>query len=304
MELRHFRYFVAVAEELHFGRAAERLHIVQPALSRQIIALERELGVELFDRSRGVTLTASGEAFLSEARNVLRHADQAAQAAKATASGSIGSLEIGCIGSAMWKILPAILSEHRRRHPDLLFHLHQTSSPLQIESLRKGELHIGFVRPLAQHDDLVFETVLREQFVIAMPATHPLANREAIDLAELCDETFITLPRENAPMLHDQHVATCLSYGFTPKLADQGDSPTSLGMIAAGLGVSLTTESALNISWAGIAFRPLIRPTPEVDMAVAYRRDNRSPAVSAILDTTRDVARTLERDLMPLDPVS
>jgi DNA-binding transcriptional LysR family regulator len=297
MELRHFRYFVAVAEELHFGRAAERLHIVQPALSRQIIALERELGVELFDRTRGVTLTPAGEAFLAEARNVLRHADQATEIARATASGSVGSLEIGCIASAMWHVLPAALAEHRNRHPDLRFHLHHETSPVQLERLKKGELHIGFVRPLARDEDLVFETIMREQFVVGLPESHPLAAQEVIDLADLRDETFITLPRANAPMLHDQHIATCLSYGFTPKITDESNSPTALSMVASGMAVTLITESFLRVHWAGIAVRPLNKPTPEVEMAVAYRADNRSPALMAFLETTREVARTLPSPL-------
>jgi len=239
VELRHLRYFVAVAEELHFGRAASRPHIVQPALSKQIIGLERELGIALFDRTKGVKLTAAGAVFLDEARAVLQRADSAVHAAQATARGELGTLDI------------------------------------------------GFVRPRAIDDVLVFETVWREQFVLALPDEHPLASAEAIDLADLTDETFITLPRPDAPRLHDLHVATCLSYGFTPKLSDQGNSPAALSMVASGLGVALIPESAQNVGWTGIVFRPLIRPTPEVELTAAYRSDNGSAALRSFLDTVR-----------------
>ena len=297
MELRHFRYFVAVAEELHFGRAAQRLHIVQPALSRQIIALERELGVELFDRSKGVTLTSAGRGV--PVRGAQRAASRRPRrrAGKGNRPGRhrltehrlrrIGDVE-GAAGD---------LSEHRSRHPDLRFHLNQFTSTEQIERIRDGELDVGFVRPLALDDVLVFEIVAREHFVVAMPADHPQAKNDAIDLADLRDETFIILPRANAPMLHDLHIATCLSYGFTPNLNDEGNSPAALSMIASGLGVALTTESVQNVSWTGIAFRPLIRPTPLVEMAVAYRRDNRSPALLAFLSSVRS---TTARELLPV----
>ena len=168
VELRHLRYFVAVAEERHFGRAADRLHIVQPALSKQVIALERELGLELLDRTRGVKLTQAGEVFYAEAKAILERVERATAATKATAKGEAGSLAIGYVGTAPWSVLPAILREHRRLHPDLRFHLDELGTSDQLERIRDGSLDVGFARRLALDDVLVFEPVWRESYVVAL----------------------------------------------------------------------------------------------------------------------------------------
>jgi DNA-binding transcriptional LysR family regulator len=289
VELRHLRYFIALAEELHFGRAAQRLHIVQPALSRQVMALERELGVELLDRSHGVTLTRAGETFYEEARAIVEQADTAVATTRATARGELGSITIGFVQPAMWNVLPPILRAHRRAYPNLTYRLYELGSPDQFERLRARTLDIGFVRPLVIDDVLTFEPFWREHFVLALADDHPLAAHEAIDLAHLKDERFVVLPRPLAPGLNDIHLSICLSYGFTPKVVEQGNSPSALVMVSMGMCVALIPESVENARFQGITYRPLIRPTPEIDLAAVYRTDNHSRILQAFLETARRV---------------
>jgi DNA-binding transcriptional LysR family regulator len=294
VELRHLRYFLALAEELHFGRAAQRLHIVQPALSKQVIALERELGVELLDRSHGVTLTAAGQVFYEEAKTIVERVDGAVATTRATARGEIGSLSIGFVAPAMWSVLPAILRVHRRSYPNLRYALHELGSADQLDQLRTRGLDVGFVRPLVVDDVLEFEPVWRERFVVAVPDDHRLAGCEAIDLADLKDERFVVLPRGNAPIVSDLSLSVSLSYGITPKVVEEGNSPAALVMVSMGYCVALVPESLANAGFSGIAFRPLTKPTPEVDLSAVYRRDNASSTLRAFLDTVRRVAPHVE----------
>jgi DNA-binding transcriptional LysR family regulator len=289
VELRHLRYFIALAEELHFGRAAQRLHIVQPALSRQVMSLERELGVDLLDRSQGVTLTRAGEAFYEEAKAIVERADIAMATTRATARGELGSISIGFVQPAMWNVLPPILRAHRRAYPNLTYRLYELGSPEQMERLRARTLDIGFVRPLVVDDVLAFEPMWREHFVVALADDHPLAGSEAIDLHDLKEERFVVLPRPLAPGLNDMHISICLSYGFSPKVVEQGNSPSALVMVSMGMCVALIPESVQNAGFQGITYRPLIRPTPELDLAVVYRTDDHSSRLQAFLETARRV---------------
>jgi DNA-binding transcriptional LysR family regulator len=289
VELRHLRYFLALAEELHFGRAAQRLHIVQPALSKQVIALERELGLELLDRTHGVRLTSAGEVFAEEARAIVERVDSAVAATQATARGELGTLSIGFVGPAMWSVLPPALRAHRRAYPNLRYRLQELGSPEQMERLRTRALDVGFVRPLVVDDVLTFEPVWRERFVVALPDDHRLASSETVDLAELKDERFVMLPRPLAPGLNDITLSICLGYGFSPKVVEEGNSPSALVMVSMGHCVALIPESAANAGFRGIAFRPLDRATPELDLAATYRQDNGSSALKAFLETLRRV---------------
>jgi DNA-binding transcriptional LysR family regulator len=304
VELRHLRYFVALAEELHFGRAAQRLHIVQPALSKQVIALERELGVELLDRTHGVKLTRAGELFYGEAREIVERADRAVDATRATARGEQGVLRIGFVAPAMWSVLPVVLRAHRRLYPELTYRLYEAPTPDHLEQLRADALDIGFLRPPSVDDALVFEPVWREPFVVALPDDHRLAAEDAIDLADLANDRFVVMPRAN-PMVNDVIVSICLSYGFSPKVVEEGNSPSSLVMVAMGQCVALVPVSLQDCGVKGITFRPLIRPTPELDLALAYRRGDRSSALGAFLDTTRRIAPEVEaQGYCPLAPAA
>lgn len=287
MELRHLRYFVAVAENMHFGRAAQQLHIVQPALSKQIAALERELGVELFTRAKHrIEFTPAGKAFFAEARDILQRADHAARTAKMTASGAIGSLDIGFIGQAMFSFLPPVLREYRRRYPDVRFVLQELPSAIQLGELGQGRLDAGFVRP-SGHDELIrFITISREAYVVGLAEDHPLAAESVVDLADCADETFVLVSRTAAPISFDQGLAVCQSYGFTPQVIEEGTTPAArFGMVSAGVGVTIAPESSIRYPWQGVAFRPLTRRDVEVELAFAYRTTNESVALRSFCET-------------------
>lgn len=287
MELRHLRYFVAVAEELHFGRAAQRLGIVQPALSKQIVALERELGVKLFTRSkREVSITEPGRAFYEEARAILQRVDHATDTAKLTEAGGVGSLAIGFIGPAMWNILPPLMRTHRQRVPGIHFRLFEMTSEVIVEQVRDGILDVGFIRPFGHDEAVEIRTVLREPFLIVVPEDHSLAGEEIVDLAKAANETFVLVSRTQSPGYFDKCLALCQSNGFSPLLIEEGNTGGAMfGMVAAGLGVTLVPESANVVPWPGVVFRPLTQSEPLADLAIAYRRSDQSPAMVSFLET-------------------
>src|SRR6266540_1112001 len=269
MELRHLRYFVAVAEEMHFGRAAQRLHIVQPALSKQISALERELGVLLFSRTkRSVAFTPAGEAFYQEARDVLARVDRASELTRLTAAGALGTLDIGFASPVMWSVLQPILRKHREAFPGVRLHLHELHSAPQMRMLREGKLNAGFVR--ARGDD------------------------ELLEFRPVCREGIVLVSRNTAPGFFADCVDLCQSYGFSPVVVEEGNTPAALyGMVAAGLGVSLGPESASVVPWRGVTFKPVTNAS-SVEFAVAYRRDDKSKALASFLATVDDVVAGLD----------
>jgi DNA-binding transcriptional LysR family regulator len=200
-------------------------------------------------------------------------------------------LEIGFIAAAMWSVLPAILEEHRRRHPHVLFRLRELPmAGEQLEPLLDGSLDVVFVRPLARFRTVAFLPLFREQFVAALPADHRLAARERIDLAELADERFVLMSRTAYPDAHELFSQACLSAGFSPMILDEGDSPNAMYLVASGLGVALAPASAMRSGLPGIAFRPFEHQTPEVELAAAYRKSNPSRTLAALLETAADVA--------------
>jgi DNA-binding transcriptional LysR family regulator len=295
MELRHLRYFVAVAEEMHFGRAAQRLHIVQPALSKQISALERELGLLLFSRTkRSVAFTPAGEAFYQEARDILARVDRASELTRLTASGALGTLDIGFASPVMWSVLQPILRKQREAFPGVHLHLRELHSAPQMRMLREGKLNAGFVRARGDDELLEFRPVCREAIVVVLPEQHRLAREERVDLAELADERFILVSRNTAPGFFADCLDLCQSYGFSPVVVEEGNSPAALyGMVAAGLGVSLGPESASVVPWRGVTFKHVTNAS-SVEFAVAYRRDDKSKALASFLATVDNVVAGLD----------
>jgi DNA-binding transcriptional LysR family regulator len=293
VELRHLRYFVALAEELHFGRAADRLHIVQPGLSKQIAALETEIGVQLFDRARRhVALTPAGEVLYREASTILHRVTRAVEATQQTARGEIGGLDIGYTEPAMWGVLPAALTAYRGRHPGVRFRLWQNSSAALARHLLDESLDVAFVRMPMHERDLVFQTVTRERFVVTLPEGHRLAATDAVDLAELADDGFIMTPRSSEPGYFDRAIALCRAHGFTPRVVEEGNGPGSvLGMVAGGLGVALSPESIGTVPSRGVTFRPLVGPHAdlELELACAHRRDDSAPALRAFTETVATI---------------
>ena len=289
MELRHVRYFVAVADDLHFGRAAERLHIAQPPLSRQIQQLEQELKVTLFERTkRHVRLTPAGSAFLVKGRELLALADEAVIAAQRVASGQAGTLTISFVGSAMFSILPGILRTARERFPDVELLVHEMTTGQQVSALLAGRMQVAFVRPRVVHPDIVSEVVLREDLVVAVPEGHRFAGRAQIGIGDLAPEPLILFARNVSPSFGDQVMSLCIAAGFAPTSIQEAlEMQTALGLVAANLGVSIVPGSVQRIAWPGVVLVPLAAPVPQTELSVAYRVDEASPILQHFLDIVR-----------------
>lgn len=291
MELRRLRYFVAVAEELHFGRAAQRVHIAQPPLSQQIRKLEDELGVELLQRNRrGVALTAAGEIFLEQSRLVLADVQRAVEIVQRAARGEIGQIEIGHAPPADLAVLPTLLSAFSRRHPDVRLTLRGLSGPALTAALREGKIRVAIVRLPLEAPDLRLRTVSRERLVVALPKKHRLARSRELFLRQLAGEPFILFPRHLSPRYHDQIVALCSEQGgFTLRVAQESETiQTTLALVAAGLGVSLQAESIRNVARSGVVYRPLAEATPIVETGLAFRPDDDSAVLAKFLAVAAD----------------
>jgi DNA-binding transcriptional LysR family regulator len=298
MELRHLRYFVAVAEELHFTRAAERLGIAQPPLSQQIQQLEGELGTPLFERARRrVALTEAGKAVLAEAKAVLARADQLGPLARQTARGERGWLGVGFVGTAMYGRLPTVLHAYRTKFPRVELELSDMEPVAQIEALLAKKIHVAFVRALersVQDQPLVaYEAVQREPLIAALPDGHALARRKQLPLVDLAGEPFIMFGTHPYYTFTGVIRAACQAAGFTPDIVQHTrDIHTALGLVAAGLGVSLVPASIGTLHRPGVSFRPLLNPAPTTELLVVHRRDDEAvPTVSAFLSMVRDVMR-------------
>lgn len=289
--MRHMRYFVAVAEELHFGRAAERMHIVQPALSQQIGRLEEELGVQLLRRTkRRVELTEAGRAFLKGARDALARAESAAEDARRAARGQVGRLVVAFVGPATYNVLPGILGAYRERYPDVELDLHELTSVEQLKRLREGAIQVGFVRPPVNDEALCVETVVREPVVAILPESHPLADRDAVPLEALAGEPFVMVPRSREPNLHDLYVSMCRQVGFSPRVVQEANRiHTIVALVATGMGFAFSSASVARFSRPGAVYRKLEGTPAEVEIAVAWRREDTSPVLRNFLDLAREI---------------
>jgi DNA-binding transcriptional LysR family regulator len=300
MELRHLRYFVAVAEELHFGRAAERLHIAQPPLSRQIRDLERELGTPLFERgTRGVTLTVAGRAFLPEARLTLAQAERAQRTAQRAAAGEIGRLRVGFVEAATDAgILPDVLGFFRLHLPNIGLSLFEMDAAQQADALREGRIDVGVLHspPAGAEQWLHVERVYGDRIVAAVPATHALARRTRLALADLAPEPFVLFPRSSAPALHDDLIARCRRLGFSPRIAQEAAGwHTVAGLVSAGVGVAFVPRSIAQLQRPGVAYRALRGLSVEMGVFAAWRRGERSPVRDRFVTALKAVARTRTR---------
>ncbi len=299
IELRHLRSFLAVAEELHFGRAAERLEVAQPPLSQQIRRLETELGVELFDRTgRPIRLTAAGEAFLEEAQLALRHAARATQRSRRAAGGQLGRLSVGATFWALTAVVPSVLRAFRARTPRVALEL-STSAPTHlVDGLQKEQLDVGFVafaewsggRPT-----LSAEPLLEEPMMAIVPEDHRFAKRAAIRLEELAHEPFVTFSRAVVPGLVDQQMAAFSKRGLTPAEIEETTDPWALlTLIAAGVGVGLHMASFSKVRHPGVAFVPLEGDPPTATLLLLWRRDDDREVLRIFLDCAREIARSIK----------
>lgn len=291
MEFRQLKYFIAVAEELNIGRAANRLHISQPPLTRQIQQLEEEFGALLFLRTaRGVELTQAGETFLRDARNIRDLMEQAAERAREAGQGKQGKMDIGIFGSGILDVIPKVLHAFRASHPNVQIALHTMSKKEQIEALRQHRISAGFNRLLAPLPDISSEPVHMESIMVAVNESHPLAAKPAILLKELADQPLILFPAGARPSFIDKIWSLCAGEGFEPQVAQEvGDAPTSVALVAAGFGLSLVPEAATSLSVPGVVYRRLANaPDAVVDLSCIYRTDDESPVLLAFLQTVRD----------------
>ena len=283
--------FVAVAEERHFGRAADRLHLGQSPLSQQIRRLEAEAGVRLFERStRRVELTAAGEALLARAPGVLAGLHDALEDARRAAGGELGRLAIGFTGSATFSLMPSLAATLRRRLPGIRLDLHgELLTPEQVRRLVDGSLDIALLRPPVRAPGLDFQIVRSEPLVAVLPAGHALAAADQVLVADLAGEAFITYPADARSVVHEAVEATCEAHGFLPAVAlEVAETATLVSFVAAGIGVSLVPASVSHLSIAGAVYRPLAHEHAQVDLAIAWRRDDRSPALRRALGVVRD----------------
>ena len=293
MELRHLRYFVAVAEELHFGRAAQRLSMSQPPLSTQIRDLERELGVTLFDRtSRRVSLTASGEALLGEARHVLAAADHAASVAIRAATGAYGQVSVGFLGAAGASIVPDALVALRSRSPEISARVREfNAGPALIEALSQRLIDIAILRPPVQRVGIDCEEIGVEPFVVVLPRGHELEERDSIGLDEVLGEPFVLWDRSSSPNVFDPVFAATGGVGRpTNVVVEAVGIPAIVGMVACGLGISLLPASAVRRVTTDISVRPLHQPAPTLGQVAAWRTDDLSPPGHALLEALRRAA--------------
>jgi len=291
IELRHLRYFIAVAEELHFRRAAERLHIAQPGLSQQVQALEEQLGVQLLERSRRrVQLTFAGTTLLEEGRRVLALLERAEALTGLAGRGEVGHLTIGVIRSATYKILPNILREYKHRYPKVKLVVRDMVSAVQIECLRRGEIEVGIVRAPVTTEGLVATTLGQDQVAIVMPDRHPLAKVKKVSLRALANEPLIIWPAAPRPSWADNMIAMCRHAGFEPQIAQEASEPaTALSLVSAGLGLTLVPESLTALAWKGVVFRCVPDPAYTTQLLLVHRDEGVSETLGRFLDVASDI---------------
>jgi DNA-binding transcriptional LysR family regulator len=292
MDLRHLRYFVALAEELHFGRAAERLYIAQPGLSQQIGQLERELGVKLFYRSnRQVQLTSAGELFLVEARRAVEQVDKAAAVARRASAGDIGELRIGYNKQAH-EILSRLLHEFRARNDQIVLTLDFfDTTPAILDALLRNDIEVGVgLGPLSEAHTQT-RVIMREELLVALPCDHPLTRLTAIPMSRLANEQWVRWKRELNPPLYDSLSAFFNQAGFVPDVKYNGLQTEEVYMcVASGLAVSLVAEgTAKSIAAKGVAVRKLLEPTPSWDHILIWLTGDVGPVLQRFLDLEREL---------------
>ena len=288
MELRHLRYFVGVAEEQHFGRAAERLRVAQPSLSRQIQDLESEMGFLLFDRlPRGVRLSAAGKLFLSDARRILQDVDEAKRRAERIALGKAGTLRIGIATAVSWHgLVVDSFREFRRRQPDVELELHHLLSVHQIEAILSGRLDAGFAASLTPwHKDLAHWEFAQDRMLLAVPQGHHLTKREGIRLRDLRDMPFVWFPRWVNPVIYDRMMRACARGGLSaPRIVQEAtDRDTNLGLVQCRIGIAWMTESTRWHCPRGIVLLPVVDMNVRLPFNLIWKKDNSSRLLQKFL---------------------
>jgi DNA-binding transcriptional LysR family regulator len=298
MELRQLECFRVLAEELHFGRAARRLFITQPPLSRQIKNLEAELGVALFERTnRRVRLTAFGEYFRGEVLRIFRELESARAQLKLMKEGAAGLVRVGYVGAVMHSILPAVLVEFRRRRPRLNTVLSELTNEGQLAALRNGQIDVGFIRAPVVAPELVVKPVYAETFSLILPSSHPLAKSRTAPLKKLAAEPFIAFGRECAPGMVDAITGICRRAGFSQRIVHTTSQINSIvRLVEAGLGWSIVPTSVRRAYAVDVRFFELAGLPERAELCVAFNPASLSPAASGFLDTVEGLDFRSRRD--------
>jgi DNA-binding transcriptional LysR family regulator len=291
VELRHLRYFAAVARHLNYTEASRRLNVAQPAISQTILDLEDELGVKLLLRTkRSVQLTAAGTAFLREADEILRRANEAQQLAQRAARGEVGILGIGFFGTAFAPILPSLVQAYRRKFPNVELRLYELNPDQQLVAFDEGRIDLGFTRKLPSDRRAEFEeeVVYTDQLAIALPAAHALAKSKVIRLKDLASEAFVQFHRNGAPGLFDEVIAVCRRAGFAPRISYEPSlMATAMTLVESGLGVSLIPRCVRTLKRPQAVIRPIAPKSAPIPLCVIWRKSAQNPALAAFLDILR-----------------
>ncbi len=293
MDLRQMRYFLTVAEERNFTRAAQRLHMAQPPLTRQIHALEADLGAELFVRTpKGVSLTEAGQALMDEVPNLLALAQRAKERALLASQGQSGRLDVGIFGSGVLDVIPRILARFHAERPEVHIVLHNLTKSEQIQALRERRITVGFNRLIPPEDDLVVETVLREPLVVALPEAHPLCKKTSLRIPELSDQPLILYPNLPIAGLAQQVMQAFVREKAIVRVEQEvEDVLTAVALVAGGFGICVTTASSTSLRLPGVVYRPLESAyLREIELSCLYRQSDESPVLAAFVAMVRDFA--------------
>lgn len=293
MDLKQLEYLVAVAEEENIGRAALRLHISQPPLSRQIQAIEQEVGTPLFVRTpKGVELTEAGRSAVQDARNILTLVDQMVERTRLVGRGLAGRIDVGLFGSTVFGAVPTILERFRQQRPDVQVVLHSMDRLGQLEALRHRRIAVAFNRFVQPEPGIAIERVRNERLMVACREDHPLAALDAIPFEKLAGEPLILFPSGERMNFIDVVLDLFRAAGIKPRISQEvGDAMSCLALIAGGFGLALVAESATALAIQGVVYRKLDTPiTPMVDLSCLYLQDNASGILQMFLNTVRDVA--------------
>lgn len=293
MDFKRLKYFLAVAEELHFGRAANRLDIAQPPLSRQIAALEAELEVQLFDRSRSqIRLTQAGEVLQDHARQLLERLDAAYRETKMVGSGASGRLRIAFVGSASHGVLPTLIKSYRSFYPEVELQLSAMNNAELQTALISREIDIAVARPVLDDEEFRREPLCTEPLILALPDNSELGTQLEIRFADLADQTFVLYPRKPRPSYADKVLDICAREGFKPKAVDLAqDFQSAISLVSVGVGIAVVPQSVSRTQRPGVIFRPYKGYNPGTGLTVHARLDNRAPQVMHFLEVTRKFAR-------------
>jgi len=294
VELRHLKSFIAVAEERSIGRAAVRLHISQPPLTRQIHQLEEDVGAQLLLRTaKGVVLTEAGRLLLGEARNIVSLTGLARERTRKAGEGKLGRIDIGIFGSAIFGTIPKMLLDYRKSNPEVNIVLHSMNKGEQIAALRERRINVGFNRLLEETPDITSELITMERIYLAVNRNHPLSKAKEIPWKALAEHPLVLFPSGSRPSFIDWVLDLCRKDGFRPTVAQEvGDAVNGVALVASGFGICLVPESATNLRLPGVVYRPLTRnPPPEVDLSCIYRSDDESPILRSFLSIARELQR-------------